>query len=284
VALEFAPSDPITGMKKRPLLVSSGGEDRAAGRTEWQSLLLLLLALAGAAAVPAAWHAIRTAGDEATLTAAPGIVDAAGGRMVVATLLVLATLPFLYVVRLYNNRLVAARNRAQAAWALIDVHLRKRHDLLPDLVSVVEAALAHERAVQEAVAALRAGAASPPASRDLPDEHALEQAEAVDDTDHGRTRSLLALAEAYPVLRTDENVTALFRELTTVEDGVAFARTFYNDAVTVMRDRRQQFPGMLLAPLVPVPTMELFQPDLPEARPAETSTAPDDLGRQQIGS
>ena len=282
VALEFAPSDPITGVKKRSLLVSSGDEQRAAGRTEWQSLLLLVLALAGAAAVPAAWHAISTAGNEPAVQGSPGLVDAAGGRMIVATLLVLAALPVLYVGRLYN-RLVAVRNQAQAAWALIDVHLRKRHDLLPELVSVVQAALAHERDVQEAVAALRSGAA-PPATSELPDERALRDAEAVDDADHGRARSLVALAEAYPVLRTDENVAALFREVVTVEDGVAFARTFYNDAVTVLRDRRQQFPGLLVAPFVPVPTMELFQPDRPDARPAGTSTAPDDLGRQQIGS
>jgi LemA protein len=268
VALEFAPSDAITGVQRRPLLVASGDERQTARRTAWQALGLLVLAMAGAALLPAAWHAIRTA-DE---TGGESTIEAVGSQMVVAALLVLAVLPVMYVGRLYN-RLVAVRNRAQAAWSLIDVHLRKRHDLLPELARVVDAAYAHERSVQESLAALRGGA-PPPAARARPAGAPPHPAAAPDRADHERARSLVALAEAYPELRTQENTAALLREIAAAENGVAFARTFYNDAVTVMRDRRQRFPGMLLAPLVPVPSMELFQPDEPDARPAEATVAP----------
>jgi LemA protein len=272
VALEFAPVDAATGRRSARLLVSSGDEGRVARRTGWQAVALLVLAMAGAAALPAAWHAVTS--DQPPVPGSASTVDAVGGRMLVGAMLVVAALVPLYAGRLYN-RLVAARNRVEAAWSLIDVHLRRRHDLLPPLADVVGAALAHERDVQVAVASLRSGSPLPPAALEqLPDAATVASAEAVAAADRTATRSLLALAEAYPELRTDENARALMDAVVTAEDGVAFARTFFNDALTVMRDRRQQLPGALLAPLVPVPDMDLFQPDEPAARPASAPPPP----------
>ena len=112
------------------------------------------------------------------------------------------------------------------------------------------------------------GGAEPPPSRTLPDRATLARATAVDEADRATSRQLLAVAEAYPDLRADETFAQLAAQITTSEDGVAFARTFYNDAVTVMEDRRRQFPGALLAPFVTLPTMARFEGDLPDARPA----------------
>lgn len=259
VALELAPSDPVTGVKKRPLLIAHGDEGTAARRTSTIAVLLLLVTMVAAAALPAAFHALREAQDDGPPPGAPSLLEATGGAMAVAAGLVLLVLAGLYVVRLFN-RLVAVRNRAQAAWSLIDVHLRRRHDLLPRLADVVAAAAGHERAVQEAVARLRTqGAIGRPEA--LPDRATIESTEGIDRADHQGAATLLALAEAYPDLQADEGFRALHDELVRTEDGVAFARGFYNDAITVLRDRRQRFPGLLLAPLVPVPSLELWRDD-----------------------
>lgn len=262
VALELAPADPLTGVTKRPLLLSYGDERTTANRTGTIAVALLLATMAGAAALPAAYHALRTAREGGPLPGDPGTVEATGGAMVVAAGLVLAVLAVLFVGRLFN-RLVSVRNRAQAAWSLIDVHLRRRHDLLPELAAVVGAAAAHEREVQEAVARLRTQGRLA-RSGGLPDDAELAQAEQVDRADHADAALLLAVAEAYPDLRAGEAFGRLHEEVVRTEDGIAFARRFYNDAITVLRDRRRQFPGLLLAPLVPVPSLDLFgEPEAP---------------------
>ena len=192
--------------------------------------------------------------------------------MVAAALAVVALLPVLYVVRLYN-RLVAARQRVEAAWSLVDVQLRRRHDLIPQVAAAVRAAAEHERTTLVAVAERRLPEA---AGERLPDDAGLDRAAELDAADRADGRSLLALAEGYPSLRADAAFVALARELVATEDAVAFARTFYNDAVNVLRDRRERLPGRFLAPLVPVPTTREWAPDLPAARPAATAPAPAD--------
>jgi LemA protein len=264
IALEFSPYHPLSGAKQGSLFISSGDESRAASRTLWQGVGLLMLAFAGAVTIPLEWQLLQTV-DEGTQTTAE-LYEAAKGGMTLVVLAFVLALPVVTVVRIYN-RLVEVRNRAQAAWSLVDVHLRRRHDLIPQLVTVVEAAASHERSVQEAVAAARSGA-EPPPSRALPDRETLQRAAAVDEADRTASRSLLAVAEAYPELRADASFAQLAEQITVSEDGIAFARTFYNDALTVMEDRRRQFPGVLLAPFVTMPTMARFEGDQPDARPA----------------
>jgi LemA protein len=265
VALEFSPCDPTTGVHKRSLLVASGDERRAARRTAVIATVLLIVTVAAAACLPAAFHALRTAQGDGPAPGDPSTISAAGFAMTVAAASVIVVLAITYVARLFN-RLVAVRNRAQAAWSLIDIHLRRRHDLLPALAEVVGAAAAHERTVQESVARLRAAVPLPPQA-ELPDRTQLAATEAADTADRADSRALLAVSEAYPDLKTAENFQKLAAEVAATENGIAFARAFYNDAINVLRDRRQRFPGVLLARFVPVPSLELWSTDDPKAIP-----------------
>ena len=275
VAVEFAPCDPVSGVQRRSLLVSAGDEARAARRTAWQGAALFTLFVAGAAAVPLAWQWFvveRSGGYE---VGDPTIWESSRSGVAAVLTVVVAALPVSYVVRVHN-RLVATRNRAIAAWSLIDVQLRRRHDLLPLLAETVRGAMAHERDAHEQVAVARTELGL--SSVRLPDDSTLQRAEDLDRVDRGRSRELVALVEGHPELRTDENALALLRELVTAEDAVAFARSFYNDAVTVMRDRRERFPGLLLAWAVPVPSLSLWEPEEPGARAASAAPPPVDLG------
>lgn len=262
VALELAPCDPGSGIARRSLLVSTGDARRVARRTTAQGVALLGLLLVGAVGLVASVHAVLSARDGGPVPGSPGTVDAVGPQMVAAVLTVLATLPLLYVVRLHN-RLVDARQRVDAAWSLVEVQLRRRHDLLPVLAEVVAGHAGHESATLLAAADARvAGAAD-----GRPEGYGVREASALDERDRHRSEVVLALAEAHPELRSDVAFRRLADELVATEDGIAVARTFYNDAVTVMRDRRQQLPGRLLAPLVPAPEVALWDPERPDARP-----------------
>ncbi|MGH3441875.1 MAG: LemA family protein [Nitriliruptorales bacterium] len=173
------------------------------------------------------------------------------------TLVAAVGLFLLAVVFLYN-RLVRARNRVEEGWAQIDVQLRRRHDLIPNLVEAVRGYAAHEERVLTAVteARARAIAASGPADTARA-EQGLE----------GALRSLFAVAEGYPQLRASESFLELQRELTTTEDRVAYSRQFYNSAVRDYDDRRQTFPSNLVAGAFGFGDREYYETD-DEARAA----------------
>ena len=149
------------------------------------------------------------------------------------------------------NRLVALRNRFKNAFAQIDVQLKRRYDLIPNLVEAAKGYLAHERQTLEAVIAAR-GAAVNAAQRaaSAPGDAAamtgLAQAEGVLGGALGR---LLAVFEAYPDLKANQNVLQVQEELTSTENKVAFARQGYNDAVMVYNTRRESFPDNVVAGL-----------------------------------
>ena len=150
------------------------------------------------------------------------------------------------------NRLVRLRNQVRTAWADIDVQLQRRHDLVPQLVNVVKGYAAHERATLEAVTALRERAqATHGAANQGEAETALEQA-------LGR---LLALREAYPDLKANENFAQLSAALVTVEDHLQFARRFYNGAVRDNNDAIQRVPDLILARSFGFADAEFFQVD-----------------------
>lgn len=258
VALEFAPGRGPDGRRRR-LLVAAGDERRAARVALWQSLFLLCVLVAGAVALPAAVHAVATAADGGPQPSDPSTLHAVRGWMIVAAIVVIALLPVTYVGRLYN-RLVDVRQRVEVAWSLIEVQLRRRHDLIPALARLVAAAAEYEQTTQVALASTRSG---------LPDAATLSARTEVDEADRAAARTLVARVEAHPELLVDENHRRLASELVATEDAVAFARTFYNDAVTVMRDRRERLPGSLLAWAVPVSGVGLWQPDEPEAHPSD---------------
>jgi LemA protein len=153
-----------------------------------------------------------------------------------------------YVVAIYNG-LVTLRNRFKNAYAQIDVQLKRRYDLIPNLVEAAKGYLTHERQTLEAVVAAR-GAAVSAAGRAAaaPGDPAamagLAQAEGVLGGALGR---LLAVFEAYPDLKANQNVLQVQEELTSTENKVAFARQGYNDAVMAYNTKRESFPDNLVA-------------------------------------
>jgi LemA protein len=136
------------------------------------------------------------------------------------------------------NSLVRNRNRVDNAWSQIDVQLKRRHDLIPNLVETVKGYAAHERGTFEAVTTARANAINAQGP---------EQTAAAENQLTGALKSLFAVAEAYPDLKANQNFLQLQEELTATEDKVAYARQFYNDSVLTYNTRIQQFPTVLLA-------------------------------------
>lgn len=148
------------------------------------------------------------------------------------------------------NGFVRLRNRMREAFSGIDVQLRRRHDLVPNLVSVVRSYAGHERRTFEDVARARGAAAGATAVVDR------EQSE------NGLSRSLdrlIALVEAYPELRADENFRKLHHDLVEIEEHIQYARRYYNGAVRDFNNRIQQFPANLLAPVFRMRAGEFFE-------------------------
>ncbi len=166
-------------------------------------------------------------------------------------LIVIVVLLVLYVVLTYN-RLVRTRNRIDNAFSQIDVQLKRRHDLIPNLVETVKGYAAHERGTFEEVTAARAGAITAGQGGS-----AHQQAEA-ENVLTGALRSLFAVAEAYPDLKANQNFLNLQEELTSTEDRIAYARQFYNDAVLGYNNRIQTFPGNVLAGMFSFDPREFF--------------------------
>jgi LemA protein len=164
-------------------------------------------------------------------------------------LLVLATL--VWFVAAYN-RLIRQRNQVRAAWAQIDVQLKRRHDLIPNLVETVKGYATHERGTLEAVVRARAGAvaATQAAGADR------ELAENLLTQTLGR---LFALAEAYPNLKANQNFAALSAELAATEDKIAYARQFYNSAVQTYNTSTQSIPTNIIAGFGGFRPRDLFQ-------------------------
>jgi len=152
-------------------------------------------------------------------------------------IVVLLVLAAIFLVALYN-RLVQQRNRVDNAWAQIEVQLKRRWDLIPNLVETVKGYAAHERETFEQVTAARARAQQ----ARTPGETA--EAESILGAALGR---LLAVAEAYPELQADENFRQLQTELAETENRVAVSRQVYNDAVLTYNNTVQTFPGLVVA-------------------------------------
>ena len=156
-------------------------------------------------------------------------------------LLVVAVLLGLVVIVLYNG-LVAKRNQSENAWGQIDVQLKRRHDLIPNLVEVVKDFMSYEQETLQQVIEARAKAVS---AQGGPRDDSIA-AEGVLGAAVGR---LLAVFENYPDLKANSNVMRLQEELTTTENRIAFARQHYNDSVMGLNNAVESFPGNLIAGL-----------------------------------
>lgn len=162
--------------------------------------------------------------------------------------IVILVLLLIYIVSIYN-RLVSLKNRYQNSFAQIEVQLKRRYDLIPNLVDTAKAYLKHESETLEAVVNARNQALTglKNASSDLSNESAmgmLSQAEGLLGSALGK---LNVVVEAYPELKANENMMQVSEELTTTENKVAFARQAFNDAVTQYNEYRQSFPPIFFA-------------------------------------
>ena len=164
---------------------------------------------------------------------------------VVVVILVIAVI----VIAMYNG-LVGKRMRCKEGWAQIDVQLKRRYDLIPNLVETVKGYAAHEKDTLEAVinarnAAIAAGTVG-------------EQAEC-ENMLSGALRQIFALSESYPDLKANQNFAQLQEELTTTENKIAFSRQHYNDSVAVYNMARQKFPSNMVAGMFNFREEEFFE-------------------------
>lgn len=165
-----------------------------------------------------------------------------------------------FFIGLYNG-LVIARNAYKNAFAQIDVQLTRRYDLIPNLVEVAKGYMKHERETLEAVIQARNSAVSGlSAAKSSPgDAASMQQLAGADNAVTQALGRLFALSEAYPDLKANQNMMQLSEELTSTENKVAFARQAYNDAVMGYNNRREQFPGSLVAGLFGFTAAELLK-------------------------
>lgn len=175
-------------------------------------------------------------------------------------LLVPLVLLALFVVGAYNS-LVSLRNRFKNAFAQIDVQLKRRYDLIPNLVETAKGYLKHERETLEAVINARnaASSASTRAAANPGEPGAMQQLMGAEATLVGTLGRLFALSEAYPDLKANENMARLMEELTSTENKVSFARQSFNDSVMAYNTKRESFPTNVVAGAFNFGPAELFQ-------------------------
>ena len=171
----------------------------------------------------------------------------------------LVVLVLLALVWIYN-RLVTLRTRVDNGWSQIDVQLRRRADLIPNLVETVKGYAAHERELFERVTEARA--------RSIGASGVGEQADAENQVTSG-LRQLLAVVENYPDLKANQNFLALQEELVATESKIAYARQFYNDQVTKLNTLIQSFPSSIVAGAFGFTTRPFFEIDEPTRGPVQ---------------
>ncbi len=165
----------------------------------------------------------------------------------------------LYLMGAYNG-LVRSRNEVKNAWSAIDVQLKRRYDLIPNLVETVKGYAGHERQTLEAVTRARQQAVNFTGN--------IEERAKVENALTQTLRSLFALAEAYPDLKANQNFIALQEELSNTENKIGFARQFYNDAAIHYKNRTEVFPSNIIAGMFNFKAEPFFQTEAPAERVA----------------
>jgi len=165
-----------------------------------------------------------------------------------------------FFVSIYN-KLIQLRNRFKNAFAQIDVQLKRRYDLIPNLVETAKGYLKHEREVLESVIKARnqASRAMEKASADPANSEAMQSLMGAESVLTGTLGRLFALVEAYPDLKANQNMMQLSEELTTTENKVAFARQAFNDAVMAFNNAREVFPNNIIANMFAFKEAQLFE-------------------------
>ena len=182
---------------------------------------------------------------------------------------VIALFLLIFVVGAYNS-LVSLRNRYKNAYSQIDVQLKRRYDLIPNLVETAKGYLSLERGTLEAVIAARnaAATANTRAAQNPGDASAMKELSSAESALGGVMGRLFALAEAYPDLKANTTMLSLMEELTSTENKVSFARESYNDSVMAYNTRREVFPTNLIAGPFNFGPAELFVIEKPEQKEA----------------
>jgi LemA protein len=177
--------------------------------------------------------------------------------IILLVFLVLVVVVVFWVMGLYNG-LVGSRNEVKNSWSQIEVQLKRRHDLIPNLVEIVKGYMGHERGTLEAVTKARQQAVEVTGS--------VEERAKVENALSQTLRSLFAVAEAYPDLKANQNFLALQEELTSTENKIGFARQYYNDAVLRLNNKIQMFPSNIIAGMFNFQPETFFQVGAPEDR------------------
>jgi LemA protein len=176
--------------------------------------------------------------------------------MAVLMFLAVVVVAVLFVIGIYNS-LVGLRNQVDNAWSQIDVQLKRRHDLIPNLIETAKGYMQHERGTFEAITNARAAAAGAKTVKDsAAAEGLLEQA-------IGR---FMLVVENYPDLKANQNFLALQEELTSTENKISFARQAYNDSVLFYNNKIQMFPSNVIAGMFTFTKRDFFQVENPEER------------------
>ncbi|MDX1921067.1 MAG: LemA family protein [Candidatus Caenarcaniphilales bacterium] len=149
------------------------------------------------------------------------------------------------------NSLVTARNQVKNAWSQIDVQLKRRHDLIPNLIETVKGYMNHERETLEAVTKMRQQAINITGD--------INQQAQIENMLSQSLKSLFAVSENYPDLKANQNFLSLKEELSSTENKIAFARQFYNDSVMKLNNAVQMFPGNLIAGMFGFQTEQSFE-------------------------
>jgi len=176
--------------------------------------------------------------------------------MALLLFLIIIAVVVMYVIGLYNS-LVTLRNRCDNAWAQVDVQLKRRYDLIPNLVETVKGYAKHEREVFEKVTQARTAAINATGIKDQG---------AAENMLSGALKSLFAVAEAYPELKANQNFLMLQEELAGTESKIAYARQFYNDIVMKFNTKQQVFPSNIIANMFQFKPKEYFEIEEPAAR------------------
>ena len=179
----------------------------------------------------------------------------------------------LWAVGIYNA-LVALRNRFKNAFAQIDVQLKRRYDLIPNLVETAKGYLKHERETLEAVIKARniAAAAAQAVASNPADGNAMKSLMSAEAGLGGALSRLMVVSEQYPDLKANQNMMQLTEELTSTENKIAFARQAYNDSVMTYNNARERFPNVVFAGMFGFQPAELFKIDDPTERNAPKVT------------
>jgi LemA protein len=193
-----------------------------------------------------------------------------GSVLIIAVVVLLVAVGLIGFFISGYNKLVTLRNRYKNAYAQIDVQLKRRYDLIPNLVETAKGYIKHERETLEAVTQARniAYAAAKAAAANPGDAGAMKNLGAAETGLAGTLSRLMMVSESYPDLKANQNMMQLSEELTSTENKISFARQAYNDSVMVYNTDREVFPSNLIAGMFNFGPAELFVIDKPEQKDA----------------